>query len=942
MNTIGTKFLFRSALLAILSVFAITANTQTTYTWNLAGGGSWTTASNWTPNRTTPAANDILVIANGGTKTITDVPTQTIGRLQVSGNTNVTLTHAATSARTLTISNATTALDITGGSTLTLIGNGGGGTRTLTLNFSGAGNNASVAGNLIVSTTQPGVYDATNSNTNITGTLTNSGGTITSTAANLSFASGGTYIHGVNGGTIPTATWNANSNCTITGITNTAPGGLTQSFGNFTWNCAGHSATINLNSALTTINGNFTVNQGGNPSGMRVSDPLVLSSNTSFTLTVGGNLTLSNTGVAAWLALTNGTATVTMNVGGNFLMSNATTFFDYAIGTTMNPHVVNVSGNLDISGGLFDWTFTPTAGSNFATLNLSGNFSLSGTGAMTTSVGSTTIPNGRLVFAKAGTQTITVTNPANLIYTNFQVNSGSTTELLSSFNLTSQTAPFSIKSGRFEVLSGGIVDFNTNQLLSSSGAAAGVANSFVLNSGAGLITANTNGVQNTTVGSVSASIATRTFSSGANYTYDGVAAQNSGLFTTTPTASQVNNLTINNSAGSASTGVTLQQPFAVAGTLSLTNGLLTTTATNLLTMNAGSSVAGQNYTSRIPGSSDNSFVNGPMRKTGNTDFLFPVGKINNGQRFCGISAPALATDAFDAEFIRASATALGSITASGLHHVSNCEYWTINRSSGSATVNITLSWSGSSACNAIVYVNDPASLVVAHFGTSWDSYGNDGGYTGNATLGSVTWNNVSTFSPFTLGSTDPVSNPLPVTLSTLTVTGNGTTNKLNWVNETEADIRYYEAERSADGIRFNSIYSTAARSNNNDRQAYSHTDANNVPETAWYRIKLSTASGQVQYSNTVKVSREKNVNSLLVYPNPVTQQQFTLQWQALPGIYQLRLFSGSGQQVWQKQIPVTAAGIISQNVQLPDLPAGLYHLELNTGSSTRQHVILIK
>ena len=67
------------------------AFSQATYTWNVAGGGSWATATNWTPSRFSPAANDILLINNGGTKTITNVPTQTIGRLTIGGNSTITL-----------------------------------------------------------------------------------------------------------------------------------------------------------------------------------------------------------------------------------------------------------------------------------------------------------------------------------------------------------------------------------------------------------------------------------------------------------------------------------------------------------------------------------------------------------------------------------------------------------------------------------------------------------------------------------------------------------------------------------------------------------------------------------------------------------------------------------------------------------------------------------
>ncbi|HRF17872.1 MAG TPA: hypothetical protein PK977_06880, partial [Chitinophagaceae bacterium] len=83
-----------------------TASAQNTYTWNVAGGGNWNTSGNWTPARTSTAASDILIINNGGTKTITNVPTQTIGRLVIANNTSVTLSGGGGS-QTLTIANGT-------------------------------------------------------------------------------------------------------------------------------------------------------------------------------------------------------------------------------------------------------------------------------------------------------------------------------------------------------------------------------------------------------------------------------------------------------------------------------------------------------------------------------------------------------------------------------------------------------------------------------------------------------------------------------------------------------------------------------------------------------------------------------------------------------------------------------------------------------------------
>src|SRR5688500_5781180 len=93
---------YLTIIITINLIFGSSAFSQTTYTWN-AGSSSWATTTNWTPTRTTPAANDILIINNGGSKTISNVPTQTIGRLEISGSTNVTFTSSGTT--TVTIGN---------------------------------------------------------------------------------------------------------------------------------------------------------------------------------------------------------------------------------------------------------------------------------------------------------------------------------------------------------------------------------------------------------------------------------------------------------------------------------------------------------------------------------------------------------------------------------------------------------------------------------------------------------------------------------------------------------------------------------------------------------------------------------------------------------------------------------------------------------------------
>ncbi|MFM8560110.1 MAG: beta strand repeat-containing protein, partial [bacterium] len=127
---------------------SITANFgQRNYVWNQTGTASWQVATNWTPNRTTPATNDVLVFNNGATAAIvSNVPTQTVGQVVVSNNTNVTLQAAA--PVTVTIAGAAgtdlsvaagSTLQLTGASTIALaIGTGANGQVSGTVNVAGA------------------------------------------------------------------------------------------------------------------------------------------------------------------------------------------------------------------------------------------------------------------------------------------------------------------------------------------------------------------------------------------------------------------------------------------------------------------------------------------------------------------------------------------------------------------------------------------------------------------------------------------------------------------------------------------------------------------------------------------------------------------------------------------------------------------------------------
>lgn len=397
-----------------------------------------------------------------------------------------------------------------------------------------------------------------------------------------------------------------------------------------------------------------------------------------------------------------------------------------------------------------------------------------------------------------------------------------------------------------------------------------------------------------------------------------------------------NNLTINNTANNAAGDILLNNTnMTITGTCTFTDGIINSSTGNLVIFNINALASGANNAS---------FVNVPVRKIGNNAFTFPVGKLNVGYMRCGISAPGNATDAFTAEYKRASATALGPVTAPGLYRVSGCEYWQIDRTTGSSNVNVTLSWSGLSPCNAAAYVTNLSFLTVAHFnGTSWDTHAVTS-YTGNASSGTITRNGVSVFSPFSIGSTSATTNPLPIKFADVKAYSVNNGNKIEWTNMTEENIARYEVERSGNGISFTSILTADPKTNNGQENKYAETDGNILAGINYYRVKAVQSDGSYLYSTIVKVSSSASTErNISVYPNPVIGTQFTLQLNNYKsGSYSLLLLNGNGQQVMTKTIQ-HRGGTISVSVEKPEtiLP-GVYILQLKGDNSIDNMKLVIR
>ncbi len=384
------KFGFFLATAFCLVMFGSTASAQTTYTWNQTGTAAWTTSTNWTPTRTTPAADDVLVFNNGATTIATGVPAQTIGQLSVSANTNVTLQAGATA--TLTIAGGTgTDLSVAAGSQLNV------NTATaLTINLA-TGATGSISGAMTYSA---GAHRLTA--VDASGITFNSGATFTAGTGfsgnvfgtvnllSVVFASGSTYVcvAGSNpfGAAQPSSVVVFQTGSLFSLQANVTPGFSGRTYANFEVNSAAANVSVTGGSAvsidnLTMTAGTLNFNMTGTP-GHSIKGNIAVAAGA--TLNFAPATTLTPT-----LNL-NGTSTQTISGAGTITLNDAdqTIVVNNPSGITLARDLTFTLGTLTLTNGIV------TAGANTLTI---------GSGASLTGASPTAYVDGNLRKGYAAT-----------------------------------------------------------------------------------------------------------------------------------------------------------------------------------------------------------------------------------------------------------------------------------------------------------------------------------------------------------------------------------------------------------------------------------------------------------------------------------------------------------------------------------------------------------
>ncbi|MFM8950048.1 MAG: BNR-repeat neuraminidase N-terminal domain-containing protein, partial [Bacteroidota bacterium] len=589
---------------------------------------------------------------------------------------------------------------------------------------------------------------------------------------------------------------------------------------------------------------------------------------------------------------------VAVTVAGDFIMTGGQ-WNDFSCGSNASTGMaMSVGGNVNITGGTIKMDTKLTSKLDLVPTTPASTWNQTGG---TVTLGNTNIKSGKTITllgskigdVGAGTA-LTVETGGKLMASNFPVTGG----------------------GNFTLQTGAHLGIGNSAGITASGASGNVQVS-----------------------------GTRSYNSGATYEYYEGLAQATGNFTTTTTSATypatVANLIINKT--SAATVVTLTSSTDVTTNLQLTNGLLRTSYTGAT---APWVRIPSTATITPAGGSANSYVDGFIRRQGQTDFTFPTGNAGRFARI-GVLAPSVSTE-FEARYIAtpfSNTTAMAAAPITILDHVSKKEHWVLNKTAvDAATTKVRLHWEDASFSGILKF----DSLTVGRWNAAWENsncYGACPGnwttstaertYTGGASgtsAGTIQSNIVSTFGTFTFGSVgiQPL-NPLPVNLLAFAAecSDKGEV-EVTWTTASEVNNDFFTLERSKNGTVFDFVDRIEGGGTTPQISYYTFDDSGAFEGINYYRLSQTDYDGTTKTLGTVVAKCQSMAGEITSFYNQAGEIVFEA-GSGISGTYDMRMFDAIGKMAVQTKI-VFEKGAGRITVPVNHLEKGVYLIQLSNKS----------
>lgn len=183
--------------------------------------------------------------------------------------------------------------------------------------------------------------------------------------------------------------------------------------------------------------------------------------------------------------------------------------------------------------------------------------------------------------------------------------------------------------------------------------------------------------------------------------------------------------------------------------------------------------------------------------------------------------------------------------------------------------------------------------------------------------------------------------PLAVKLSGFTAELNNCEGLLKWTTSQETNSKEYQVEVSKDGRNYTTVGVVGAAGYSNNSTSYSFTDKTPLDGQSFYRLKMISNDGLIEYSNVAPINNKCNAKSVRIYPNPVVEnQQFGVFVNNYKGTVKGEILSVSGQLV--QSVTLTNG---TNTLAIAGLKQGTYMLrvtEVSTGETESFKVVVIK
>ncbi|MES2431455.1 MAG: PKD-like domain-containing protein [Bacteroidota bacterium] len=179
--------------------------------------------------------------------------------------------------------------------------------------------------------------------------------------------------------------------------------------------------------------------------------------------------------------------------------------------------------------------------------------------------------------------------------------------------------------------------------------------------------------------------------------------------------------------------------------------------------------------------------------------------------------------------------------------------------------------------------------------------------------------------------------PLPIQFSEVKAFCQNDGITVQWKVENEFGVKGYEVERSLDGINFIKTNTIFPLGNNNSSLTYTWLDHQANSGTYFYRIKNIEDNGVVKYSDIIKVTINKQIPSISIYPNPPKNNFIGIKMENMPkGEYRVNLFNSIGQLLIAKDLEHLQMEDNYKTINLEGtLSKGVYQLEVIAPNDSR-------